>query len=94
MTILNTQQTVQTKQTAERAHKCARGSWQRGIIDDMLVGGCTNPVAQLRGKAKDYSGRYQESFDNLLDRLQSAGITVHKQLGPRGGEFSAVFTIQ
>lgn len=76
------------------ARKCARGDWQRGIVGEMLhQNRVTNPVSELRGRAKNYAGKYSESFHSLLARLKSAGIVVTRTPGPKGGEWSATYSI-
>lgn len=69
----------------DRALAQARGEWQRNVIlGRETLGGST-----LRGRAKSYAGRYQQSGRNLLARLDAAGIPYHIELGPRGGYHSA-----
>lgn len=78
-----------------RAEKCARGSEQRSFVRSAAYGHPTHSLAYgLKGKAKQYSGRYQASFDNLCDRLRSAGVEVIRELGPRGGKGSATYTLR
>jgi hypothetical protein len=75
--------------------KIARGSWQQEIWDNLQKGySVTNPVSSLRGKAKTYSGKYQESFRNLLTRAQEAGYKISKTPGIRGGEWTATYKLQ
>jgi len=70
----------------------AKGSeqmvWEKQLLSD---GGCINPVKFLKGKAKKYSGRYETSFRNLLDRMKGSGYIVTRIPGPRGGEYSATY---
>ncbi len=69
----------------EQALKLARGSYQRNLIlGHETLGGST-----LRGKAKTYSGRYNQSARNLIARLKANGIDYKINLGPRGGWCSA-----
>ncbi len=70
------------------------GSWQQSILREMLrYGQVTNPVRSLRGKASRYSGRYDQSFHSLLDKMRASGYTINRISGPRGGEWSAVYYI-
>lgn len=70
----------------------ARGWWQATAWADMHTeSGCVNPVASLQGAAKNYAGRYQASFYNMLNRAKKAGYTIERTPGPRGGEWSAVY---
>lgn len=69
-----------------------RGHWQAGIFEEMVLGMCHNPVALLRGNAKSYLPRYQESFEHLVRRAMKAGWHFTMHLGPRGGAWSADFS--
>lgn len=72
----------------------ARGDWQRSILAALLDGrAIKNPVASLRGKAKNYSGKYEESFRSLLARMRAAGYNVECTLGPHGGLSGATYRI-
>ena len=75
--------------------KLAKGHWQENILFDLLTQKTiVSPIGkQLKGRARNYIGRYEESFYNLLSRLNSAGITVQRTPGPRGGEYSATYKI-
>ncbi len=74
--------------------KCARGNWQYSIVSDMIrYGTIANPVSDLKGNAKNYQGRYQKSFDNLLNRLKKSGCKIGVQRGIRGGMWGATFTL-
>ena len=70
----------------EKLLACAKGSWQREIVRDLLrhkeIG---NPLAALRGKAKNYYLRYEESFNNLKERIEAAGAKLEYIPGVRGG---------
>jgi hypothetical protein len=80
----------------EKMFACAKGSWQREIVADLIrYGVITNPIKGLRGTAKEYKQRYEESFRNLISRLESeAGVKVRVvQYGPRGGMWSAKYGI-
>lgn len=70
----------------ERALTLCRGSYQRALVNGQeTLGGST-----LRGRAKNYAGRYQMSARRLLARLDNAGIPHRVVLGPRGGWHSAI----
>ena len=70
----------------EKLLACAKGSWQREIVRDLLrreeIG---NPLAALRGRAKNYYLRYEESFNNLKDRIENTGAKLEYIPGIRGG---------
>jgi len=73
---------------------CAKGCWQDGIVRDLLRGGeVRNPLSLLRGKAKLYSLRYEESFRNLRHRLHDAGAVIEYIPGPRGGAWGAHYRL-
>lgn len=68
------------------------GTWQNGIIASLKAGVCvTNPVSDLRGRAKNYAGNYRRSFQSALNKLRKAGYEITRSPGPRGGEYSAVY---
>lgn len=70
----------------EKLLNCAKGSWQEGIVRDLLrhkeIG---NPLAALRGRAKNYYLRYEESFNNLKERIENTGAKLEYIPGIRGG---------
>lgn len=71
------------------ALRLARGSRQRKqVLGEEYLG-----TAGLRGKAKRYGARYDQSARNLLQRLRAAGIPHTVVLGPRGGWYSAKLKI-
>jgi len=73
-----------------RALKLCRGCYQRSLVErGETLGGST-----LRGKARQYKGRYQESARSLLDRLDKAGVPYDVKLGPRGGYHCARLILQ
>lgn len=72
----------------------AKGSWQALIWNMLLAGNeVTNPVSWLKGAARNYSDKYRESFSNLLHRAKTAGYTIQRTPGVRGGEWSATYRI-
>lgn len=66
------------KDVYDRAWALCRGVYQRGIVSgtENLSG------SSLRGKAKQYGGKYQTSRCNLLTRLRAAGIPISECKGP------------
>lgn len=73
----------------------AKGSWQRWCLKQMRTPeGCPSPTRNLRGSARRYSGKYLRSFENLIRRLELAGIKVVRVSGPRGGEYGARYFIE
>jgi len=80
----------------EKMFACARGHWQKEIVADLIrYGTIDNPIKELRGAAKEYKYRYEESFSNLISRLEAdAGVKVRiVQYGPRGGRWGAKYGI-
>lgn len=71
--------------------KLAKGCWQQEILEYLLRWGeIDNPTgAALVGKARNYAGRYEESFQNLRRRLEGAGVRLEYIPGPRGGGYLA-----
>lgn len=61
----------------QEALKYARGRYQRGII----LGYYCLSGADLRGKAREYSDRYARSRENLMHRLEAAGVDVREVKG-------------
>lgn len=72
---------VLCEETLQRALACARGSYQRNI----LLGFEALSGATLRGKARNYSLRYQASAQALLRRCQQAGLFVSERRDPTTG---------
>lgn len=68
---------VKDAPTLRAALSHARGSYQRNLV----LGRESLSGSTLRGQAKQYSGRYARSRDNLLVRLQSAGIPISETVG-------------
>jgi len=74
--------------------KLAKGSWQRSILRDLLsCSSITNPIKNLKGNAKSYSGRYQVSFFALLFRVEKAGYTITIQPGKLGGQWGSTYSL-
>ena len=72
----------------------AKGHWQASILRDLLtLTEVENPLRFLRGAAKRYYRRYENSFFNLLSRLKQAGINVQYNPGPRGGQWGSSYKI-
>lgn len=75
--------------------KCARGCWQHDIINNLISQGTIiNPMFCLQGKAKNYTGRYQASFNSLLSRVKVAGFNIIIQKGSKGGLWTAKYSIE
>lgn len=78
----------------EKIMSCAKGHWQREIADYMVRHGeIENPISSLRGKAKIYSLRYEESLQNLFSRMRETGAKIGYVPGPRGGATLARYTL-
>lgn len=78
----------------EKLLSLAKGSWQKEIVHDLIkYGKIYNPVSNLKGRASQYSKHYQNSFDNLLERIKNAGYKVTIQKGVKGGMYSALYKI-
>ena len=60
--------------------KQARGTYQR----DLLEGRARWSGSDLRGKARQYGGRYATSRANLATRLEAAGHTVEVRIHTHG----------
>lgn len=74
----------------QQALRLARGSYQRAIVNgQQTLGGST-----LRGKMKNYAGRYQASARNVLARIESSGIPHRVERGPRGGWWTATLVFE
>lgn len=70
------------------------GSWQQEIFNALTkYGEISSPISNLRGKAKNYSGNYSRSFNSLLEKMESAGYTVTRIPGVRGGEPTAKYIL-
>jgi hypothetical protein len=74
--------------------KIARGSWQESILKELRRNKeITSPVKYLKGYAKQYQSKYEQSFYNLLQRAKKAGMWIERIPGPRGGEWSARYIL-
>jgi hypothetical protein len=70
----------------------ARGSWQRGVAENLIrngfVVGYRADGSMLKGKAKKYSSHYQESLENYMQRLNDVLpgtlFLEHTGVGSRG----------
>ncbi len=59
------------------ALKLARGCYQRNILlGHEAVSGST-----LRGRARNYSGRYKQSACAILGRCKAAGLPIGEMIG-------------
>ena len=74
--------------------KLAKGSWQHQILKNLLSNSTiTNPLKNLKGKARSYSSKYQASFFALLLRIEKAGYSITIQSGPMGGQWGSTYTL-
>ena len=74
--------------------KLAKGKWQYQILKDLLSNSTiTNPLKSLKGKARNYSSRYQASFFALLLRIEKAGYSITIKSGPMGGQWGSTYTL-
>lgn len=64
----------------EAALGLCRGSYQRNI----LLGREALSGATLKGKAKQYGGRYKASAASIIAKCQRAGLPVREESGPHG----------
>lgn len=64
----------------DAALKLARGSYQRAI----LTGWARLSGADLRGKARKWSGGYARSRDAIVARVRAAGIPITEARGAHG----------
>lgn len=73
----------------------AKGSWQYQVARDLenCPSGITNPISYLKGAARSYSGKYEQSFRSLLRRIENAGYKIERTPGVRGGEWSATYKL-
>lgn len=71
---------IHDQSALESALRLARGCYQRAI----LTGSEAISGATLRGRAKQYAGRYADSARAILRRCQSAGLPVREERGPHG----------
>jgi hypothetical protein len=73
------------KENRAKAFACAKGCYQRNLLRGIeTVGGST-----LRGRARNYSGRYKTSAYNLIYRLRQTGVRFTIVTGPMGGMWAA-----
>ena len=68
---------IKDAEAHRKALELARGSYQR----DLLNGYENLSGSSLRGKARQYAGRYQASARNLLARMTAAGIHWSESVG-------------
>lgn len=72
----------------------AKGSWQKRIWSALRSGRpIVSPTSWLQGRAKNYVGRYDRSFRNMLARAEKAGYVIERTPGIRGGEWSATYRL-
>lgn len=68
------------QQTLQSALKLSRGCYQSAI----LLGHEALSGATLRGRAKNYSGRYARSAAAIMRRCRDAGLNVREQRDENG----------
>lgn len=79
--------------TVDPSKGVARGHWQRSIWEYLANGHEEhNPIQYLKGNAKSYAQRYAESLEHMFRRAMQRGWIITKQLGPRGGSWSATYS--
>lgn len=86
-----------TEKEKKELLSAARGSWQTGIIKDLIrYGEIDSPLGKwgIRGKAAKYKGRYQESFSNLCSRIREKWFEVVWIPGKRGGEWTSTYRLE
>jgi len=74
-----------TRRERKFANRMCRGAEQCYWAERLVEGECVNPQRALRGRAKQYAGRYEAAFQNMLKRFERAGIPVRRRPGPKGG---------
>lgn len=69
-----------------------RGQYQNEMISKLLIDGYIQPTINLRGKAKSYTSRYENSISNCISRINkmlnlmaSQYIIKSGSVGPKGG---------
>jgi len=81
--------------TDAQKSRIARSSEQRSGLESLLVGGSyANPKASLRGRAKQYAGRYGAAWSNFADRARAEGLDLVLVPGPHGGQSSAHYCLR
>jgi hypothetical protein len=60
------------------ALQLCKGDYQR----DLILGSESLSGATLKGKAKQFSGKYKQSRDAILNRMTNAGIPWREITGP------------
>jgi hypothetical protein len=79
--------------TIDPSKGVAQGHWQRSIWECLANGHEEhNPLQYLKGNAKSYAQRYAESLEHMFRRAMKRRWIITKQLGPRGGSWSATYS--
>ncbi len=69
-----------------RDGKIVRGCWQKEMYEKLLRGERIPSCSMfLRGKARDYSTKYERSLANMINRVENEGYRFEPSLGPKGG---------
>lgn len=73
----------------------ARGSFQQEYARSLENGAACYADASriLRGRAKNYSGKYQASLDAFIARAEAEGYAFERQLGPKGGRWGSTIKL-
>jgi biotin operon repressor len=76
--------------------RIVRGAFQKDTARYFLNKGqiYASAVHHVRGRAGDYLGKYQQSIDSLMERLQDAGFDIEYRPGARGGKWTAVYILR
>lgn len=72
------------------ARNYARGHWQDGLV----TGSNRLSLADLRGAAKSYSGRYAASRDALLSRLEDSPLRIYETRGDHGLRYLETYEME
>lgn len=72
--------TLITPKARAAAFDCATGDYQFHV----LTGLSSWSGSDLKGKAKQYAGKYRASRETLLGKLREAGLSVERTTGERG----------
>ena len=79
-TEIHSQGSWTANKVAELAEEQVRGRYQREVLEgDARLSG-----ANLKGKARKYAGHYRRSVENLLRRIEEAGVEVSERRGENG----------
>ena len=78
--IINKYSIVKDENQLKIALSLAKGRYQRNLLNGVeAISGAT-----LAGKAKEWSGKYKQSANNLIKRLKVNNVLVAEQIGDHG----------